>query len=137
MFDHRSVTKKYFKLQMGFQELVEGRLRSSYGYEYERLTTQAARSRSWMKKRLIKGLRLSRPRKLILKLNKGFSLVLFPKRVVRMYTDVVNRMMVDDDGMCPTPTPTPTIIFSSQWGLPVLSHSRVLKSRKRERYRHQ
>lgn len=103
-------------LQMGFQELAEGRLRS----RYERLTTddvKAARPRrSWVKKMngRLKGLRLSRSRKLILK---GFSVVLFPRRVVRIYTDIVNRMMVD--GICPT------IIFSSQWGLPVLSHSSV------------
>ncbi|KAL6323985.1 hypothetical protein AAG906_006256 [Vitis piasezkii] len=79
---------------MGFQELAEGRLRS----RYERLATddvKAARPRrSWVKKMngRLKGLRLSRSRKLILK---GFSVVLVPRRVVRIYTDIVNRMMVD------------------------------------------
>lgn len=102
---------------MGFRELAEGRPRNGY----ERLTAadhvKAARPRrSWVKKMngRLKGLRISRSRKLTLK---GLSVVVFPRRVVRIYSDMVNRMMMDC--MCPS------IVFSSQWGFPVLSHSSV------------
>lgn len=72
--------------------------------------------RHWVKKMngRLKGLRLSRSRRLTLKV---FSVVVLSSRIGRIYTKVVNRMKIE--GGCPA------IIFSTQWGLPVLSHPSV------------
>lgn len=111
-------------LQKGLQDLVAGRVRC----RYERLICDddhqekvMARPRSssrkcyWVKKmngRLIKGLRLSpRSRKLTLK---ALSAAVVPSKIIRMYADVLDRMKMD--GLCPN------LIFSAQWGLPVLSY---------------
>ncbi|BFG36687.1 hypothetical protein CerSpe_229610 [Prunus speciosa] len=98
---------------MGFQG---GRL----GCQYEKLTKRNEKvgrpGRHWVKKMngRLKGLRLSRSRKLTLKI---FSAVVWPSRFARICSDIVNRMKVDGA--------YPSIIFSTQWGLPVLSHSSV------------
>ncbi|XVE63190.1 hypothetical protein DITRI_Ditri06bG0180400 [Diplodiscus trichospermus] len=78
---------------------------------YEKLRNDpnkvARPSRRWVKNMSggLKGLRLSRSRKLSLKI---FS-------IARIYADIVGRMMMDA-GLCPN------IIFSTRWGLPTLSH---------------
>ncbi|KAK2966186.1 hypothetical protein RJ640_008752 [Escallonia rubra] len=101
-------------LQMGFGEMVERR-RSK---RYERLTDDDEKmpspKRRWVKRMngRLKGLRLSRSRKLNWK---AFSVVILPKRIARIYADIVKRIM-KMDAVCPG------IIFSCQWGLPVLSH---------------
>ncbi|KAL6951973.1 hypothetical protein U1Q18_035595, partial [Sarracenia purpurea var. burkii] len=93
-----------------------GRWRS----RYEKLSSideKGARPRrGWVTKMngKLKGLRLSRSRKLNWK---AFSIVLSPRRIAEMYNDIVNRLMMDDTG--------PSIIFSGQWGLPVLSPSKL------------
>ena len=102
--------------QMGFQDVVGGRL----GCHYEKLTKSNEKvgrpGRHWVKKMngRLKGLRLSRSRKLTLKI---FSAVVWPSRFARICSDIVNKMKADGA--------YPTIIFSTQWGLPVLSHSSV------------
>lgn len=75
----------------------------------------------WVKKMngRLKGLRLSRSRKLTLKV---FSVVVLSSRITKLYAEVAKTMKID--GLCPN------IIFSTQWGLPVLSHPSV-KCRKR------
>jgi hypothetical protein len=56
----------------------------------------------------LRGLRLSRSRKF-------FSTVLFSSRIVRIYNEVVNRIMNMESSY-------PVIVLPTQWGLPVLSH---------------
>ncbi|KAH7542870.1 hypothetical protein FEM48_Zijuj02G0121100 [Ziziphus jujuba var. spinosa] len=95
--------------------MVEGRIR----YRYEKLSSNmniekvaSPGRRHWVKKMngRLKGLRLSRSRRLTLKV---FSVVVLSSRIGRIYTKVVNRMKIE--GGCPA------IIFST----PVLSHPSV------------
>ncbi|XVF56885.1 hypothetical protein PTKIN_Ptkin06aG0156300 [Pterospermum kingtungense] len=77
---------------------------------YEKLRNDPNKERPrkrWVKKMRggLKGLRLSRSRKLSLKI---FS-------IARIYIDIVDRMKMDA-GICPN------IMFSTHWGLPTLSH---------------
>ncbi|GLU00198.1 hypothetical protein SLE2022_175800 [Rubroshorea leprosula] len=93
------------------------------GLRYEKLkhgdeTTKVGRPRKRWVKKMKGGIRLSRSRKLIFK---AFSMVVLAGRVARVYADIIDRMKMD--GFCPN------IIFSTQWGLPVLSHP-SLKCRK-------
>lgn len=98
---------------MGFQDLVGSRLRCRYK-KLNNADEKVARPRScWVQKgngRGLKGLRLSRSRKIILK---AFSVMVSPIRIARIYGDIANRV---NDGVCPA------IIFPTQWGLPVVSH---------------
>ena len=103
--------------QMGFQDIVGGGL----GFQYEKLRKRnekmgRAGRHIWVKKMngRLKGFKLSRSKKLSLKV---FSVVVWPSRITRIYGEVVNRLKTD--GVYPN------IIFSTQWGLPVLSHSSV------------
>ncbi|GLT34165.1 hypothetical protein SLA2020_086980 [Shorea laevis] len=94
-----------------------------HGLRYEKLkhvgdTTKVGRPRKRWVKKMKGGIRLSRSRKLIFK---AFSMVVLGGRVARVYADIIDRMKMD--GLCPS------IIFSTQWGLPVLSHP-SLKCRK-------
>ncbi|GLT45405.1 hypothetical protein SLA2020_192380 [Shorea laevis] len=87
-----------------------------HGLRYEKLkhgggTTKVGRPRKRWVKKMKGGIRLSRSRKLIFK---AFSMVVLAGRVARVYADIIDRMKMD--GLCPS------IIFSTQWGLPVLSH---------------
>ncbi|KAH6837679.1 hypothetical protein C2S53_000963 [Perilla frutescens var. hirtella] len=92
---------------------------------YEKLSSgeekaAAARTRRlWLKKlsRRGKGLKLSRSRR---KLNwKPFSIMLMlSRKIARKYVDFVKRLKMDE--ACPA------IVFSFQWGLPVLSHQREI-----------
>ncbi|PON75838.1 hypothetical protein TorRG33x02_244520 [Trema orientale] len=105
-------------LQMGFQEIVGGRQRC----RYEKLSglddkvSKPGFGRCWVKKTngRLKGLRLSRSRKITLKV---FSVVVLTSKIAKIYSEIVNRMSID--GVCPG------IVFTSQWGLPILSHSSV------------
>ncbi|KAB1199977.1 hypothetical protein CJ030_MR0G008822 [Morella rubra] len=103
---------------MGFQDLVGGRLK----WRYKKLTNTdekvARPRRRWVQKMngRLKGLRLTRPRKLTLK---AFSMMVLQIRIARIYADIANRM--NTDGVCPA------IIFPNQWGLPVLSHASVCR----------
>lgn len=101
---------------MGLQDLVGGGLR----FQYEKLSKRNEKNgRSgrhiWVKKMngRLKGFRLSRSRKFTLKV---FSVV-WPIRIARIYSEIVNRLKID--GVYPN------IVFCTQWGLPVLSHSSV------------
>ncbi|XP_059458953.1 uncharacterized protein LOC132188493 [Corylus avellana] len=99
--------------QMGFQDLLSRRLRYCRYKKLNNADEKVARPRScWVQKRngRLKGLRLSRSRKIILK---AFSVMVLPIRIARIYADIVNRV---NDGVCPA------IIFPTQWGLPVVSH---------------
>ena len=102
---------------MGFQDTVGEGL----GFQYEKLRKRnekmgRAGRHIWVKKMngRLKGFKLSRSRKLSLKV---FSVVVWQSRIARIYGEIVNRLKTD--GVYPN------IIFSTQWGLPVLSHSSV------------
>ena len=106
-------------LQMGFQYLATKRMRSGY----EKLTRPNQKvvrlgRRCWVKSvnGRLRGLRLSRPRKLSLRA--FLSTVLLPSRIVRVYTDVVNRMNLENI--------YPAVVLPTQWGLPVISHPSVV-----------
>lgn len=72
----------------------------------------------------LKGLRLLQSRKLIWK---PFSVnLILSRRIARIYADIVKGMKKMDE-ICPA------IVFSCQWGLPILSHSSV-SSRKKVRF---
>jgi hypothetical protein len=82
---------------------------------YEKLTNKRMMMRvrkhcNWVKSLngRLRGLRLSRSRKF-------FSTVLFSSRIVRIYNEVVNRIMNMESSY-------PVIVLPTQWGLPVLSH---------------
>jgi hypothetical protein len=97
---------------MGFQDLVGKRLRCRYK-KLNNADEKVARPRScWVQKGngRLKGLRLSRSRKIIMK---AFSVMVLPIRIARIYGDIANRV---NGGVCPA------IIFPTQWGLPVVSH---------------
>jgi len=96
-------------LKLGWQYLGTKRRRCGY----EKLTSSSEKMmrdgrRCWVKSvnGRLRGLRLSRCRKLSL---------LFSSRIVRLYTEVVNTMNMENI--------YPAIVLSTQWGLPVLSHS--------------
>ncbi|KAL2491049.1 Uncharacterized protein Adt_26677 [Abeliophyllum distichum] len=96
------------------------------GRRYERLRSDDDKVGKpkwcWMKKMngKLKGLRLLQSRKLIWK---PFSInLILSRRIARIYADIVEGMKMDE--ICPA------IVFSCQWGLPILSHSSV-RSRKR------
>ncbi|KAK7337629.1 hypothetical protein VNO77_18212 [Canavalia gladiata] len=105
-------------LLKGWQYLATKRMRCGY----EKLTNptqkmmRIGRRCCWVKSMngRLRGLRLSRSRKL--------SLVVLSSRIVRMCTEVVNRMNMENI--------YPTIVLPTQWGLPVLSHNSHLCRRK-------
>lgn len=92
---------------------------------YEKLTSpskkiiRVGRSCSWVKSvnGRLRGLRLSRrTKKLSLR---SFSIILLSSRIVRIYNEVVNRIMKMENTY-------PTIVLPTQWGFPVLSHPSVV-----------
>ncbi|OAY43889.1 hypothetical protein MANES_08G105911v8 [Manihot esculenta] len=102
---------------MGIQDIIGLQLR----YRYEKLISSdeklaKSRRRSWVKKLNggLKGLRLSRSRKLTFK---ALSVMVLPSRIARVYADIISRIKIEDL--------YPNIIFSTQLGLPVLSHPSV------------
>ncbi|CAL5399154.1 unnamed protein product [Camellia sinensis] len=103
---------------MGFEDVVGGR----WTTRYKRLTSSdrekvAVRPRRRWVTRMngkLKGFRLPQSKRLNWK---AFSIVMLPRRMAQICAEVVNRMKTDE--ICPA------IIFSGQWGLPVLSHSNV------------
>nr|KYP71693.1 hypothetical protein KK1_010962 [Cajanus cajan] len=84
---------------------------------YEKLTSSRDGRRCWVKcvNGRLRGLRLSRCRKVSLG-------VVLSSRIVRVYSEVVNRMNMQNM--------YPAIVLSTQWGLPVLSHSSHLCTRR-------
>jgi hypothetical protein len=100
---------------MGFQNFFGRHLRCRYKKLNNADEKVARPRRCWVQKRngRLKGLRLSRSRKLILK---AFSVMVLPIRIARFYADIANRM---NDSVCPA------IVFPTQWGLPVVSHLSV------------
>nr|GMD43874.1 TRNA-specific 2-thiouridylase [Ipomoea batatas] len=74
----------------------------------------------WVVRR-VRGLRLSGSRsKKKLKYWKAFCVVILPRRIARVYGEIAKRVKIMEN-VCPA------IVFSSsQWGLPVLSHSTLL-----------
>lgn len=114
---HYYLSLKTFKkkfISMLLQKMFEGHLST----RYEVLTSvdpEVERPRRcWSKKmnRRLKGFRVSRLRKLNWK---AYSVVIWSRKLARIYAEVVNRILKIQD-VCPG------IIFSCQWGLPVLSH---------------
>ncbi|KAK7397061.1 hypothetical protein VNO78_18228 [Psophocarpus tetragonolobus] len=106
-------------LKMGWQYLASKRMRCGY----EKLTSSSEKvvrdgRRCWVKclNGRLRGLRLSRCRKLSL------GVLVLSSRIVRMYSQLVNTMINMDNN--------PAILLSSQWGLPVLSHSSHLCTRR-------
>ncbi|XWS58034.1 hypothetical protein CRYUN_Cryun08bG0000500 [Craigia yunnanensis] len=95
-------------LQIHFRSILRGHPMQC---RYEKLRNDpnkvARPRRRWVKKINggLKGLRLSRSRKLSLK----------TLSIARIYADIVDRRKMDA-GLCPN------IIFSTHWGLPTLSH---------------
>nr|XP_009603513.1 uncharacterized protein LOC104098476 [Nicotiana tomentosiformis] len=90
--------------------------------EVEDLKVASRPRRCWLIKKMngrLKGIKLSRSRKLNWK---AFSMVILPRRIARIYGEIVKRMKNMED-VCPA------IVFSCHWGFPVLSHSTV-KSRR-------
>ncbi|KAK7379133.1 hypothetical protein VNO80_04586 [Phaseolus coccineus] len=108
-------------LKWGWQYLASKRRRCGYeklSSSGEKMMMRGGR-RCWVKSvnGRLRGLRLSRCRKLSL------AVVLFSSRIVRLYTEVVKRMNMENI--------YPAIVLSTQWGLPVLSHSsHVCRSRR-------
>ena len=71
----------------------------------------------WVKKmngkgKLIRGVKISRCRRVVN--SKRFSFVLFPRKIGRIYSEIVKRL-IELDGS--------SIIFSTTWGIPVLSNT--------------
>lgn len=102
------------QLKMGFQR-VSHKSQSHGIRRYERLggvEEKVTNSRKCYGR--FKGLRLSHSRKLNWK---AFSEVSLPRKIARLYGEIVKRMKMEE--ICPA------IVFSCQWGLPVLSHSTV------------
>ncbi|CAO2827670.1 unnamed protein product [Amaranthus hypochondriacus] len=71
----------------------------------------------WVKKmngkgKLIRGVKISRCRRVVNL--KRFSLVLFPRKIGRIYSEIVKRL-IELDGS--------SIIFATTWGIPVLSNN--------------
>uniref|UniRef100_A0A3Q7EPH1 Uncharacterized protein n=1 Tax=Solanum lycopersicum TaxID=4081 RepID=A0A3Q7EPH1_SOLLC len=90
---------------------------------YERLVEERVivirPRRCWLIKKMngrFRGFKLSKSRKLNWKSFSSF--VILPKRVARIYGEIVKRMKNMED-VCPA------FVLSCQWGLPVLSHSPV------------
>lgn len=114
-------------MKMDPQQVIEARLRT----RYERLICDDVetvmvlpRRRRIMKKingrtLIRKGIRLTRARKLNWKAI--FGAIIWPKRIAKIYGDIFARMKMDDV--------YPGIVFSCQWGLPVISHHQTLKCR--------
>lgn len=99
-------------LKMGWQNLGTKRIRSGY----EKLPSSDQKmvkdgKRCWVKSLngRLRGIRLSRFRKVSLRV------VLSISRVVRIYSEFINRMNMENM--------YPAIVLPTQWGLPVLSHS--------------
>ncbi|EEF50051.1 conserved hypothetical protein [Ricinus communis] len=63
----------------------------------------------------LKGIRLPRSRKFTFK---ALSVMVLPSRIARVYADTISRIKMMDDLY-------PNIIFSTQLGLPVLSHPSI------------
>ncbi|KAL9332404.1 hypothetical protein ACSQ67_002014 [Phaseolus vulgaris] len=103
-------------LKLGWQYLGGKRRRCGY----EKMSSSGEKMmrggrRCWVKfvNGRLRGLRLSRCRKLSLAV----------VRIVRLYSEVVERMKMENM--------YPAIVLSTQWGLPVLSHSsHVCRSRR-------
>ncbi|KAL3573322.1 hypothetical protein D5086_023935 [Populus alba] len=115
---------------MGF-EAVAG-MRSRFRYEklgndeeqyHEKLMARPRRRHCWVKKMngRVKGLRLSRSRKLTFK---ALSVILMPSpssRIAKVYAHIIDRIKIMDDLNL-----YPNIILSTRWGLPVRSKHRFL-----------
>ncbi|KAG5244592.1 TRNA-specific thiouridylase [Salix suchowensis] len=124
-------------LQMGFQAnaVIPSRFRyeklNNGGDQYhEKLMARPRRRRCWVKKMnggVKRCLRLSRSRKLTFK---ALSVILMPtpnSRIAKVYAHVIDRIkMMDDLSLYPN------IIFSTHWGLPVLSHPHPSVKKKRK-----
>ncbi|RDX74392.1 hypothetical protein CR513_45872, partial [Mucuna pruriens] len=103
---------------MGWQYLATKRMRC--GYEKLKSSSQKMMRdgrRCWVKSLngRLRGLRLSRSRKVSL------GVVLLSNRILRIYTEVVNRINMENI--------YPAILLSTHWGLPVLSHSSHVRTR--------
>lgn len=99
---------------MLLQKMFEGHLSTRYEVLMSVDPKLGRPRRRWSQKlnSRLKGFRVSRLRKLNWK---AYSVVIWSKKIARIYAELVNRIL-NIQGVCPG------IIFSCQWGLPVLSH---------------
>ncbi|KAH7835117.1 hypothetical protein Vadar_023018 [Vaccinium darrowii] len=101
---------------MSFQDVVGGRWRYRYekltSIDHEKAAARPKRRRAMKMNGKFRGIRLSRWRKLNWK---AFSMFISPRRIAEMYGEIIKRMKMMDD-ICPA------LVFSGQWGLPVVSH---------------
>ncbi|KAK7284408.1 hypothetical protein RJT34_19154 [Clitoria ternatea] len=113
-------------VQMGWQYL--GTKRIMRGGGYEKLTSPSDEKmmrvgkRCWVKSMngRLRGIRLSRCRKFSLG---AFSTIVLSSKIVRIYSEVVNRMNMENM--------YPAIVLPTQWGLPVLSHPSLVCRRRK------
>ncbi|KAK9670058.1 hypothetical protein RND81_13G173900 [Saponaria officinalis] len=105
-------------MQMGFQNLLPR-------YRYEKLISEdyggkmkVRRRCFWVKKmngKMMKGIKMSKSKRFNWK---AYSLILFPRKIARIYNEVVKRLIDLNCG-------SNNIILTSTWGIPVLSHHPV------------
>lgn len=98
--------------------VFQGRIQSSTEGRYQRLRDEAERAvrprRRWLwkVKGKVRSFRVSPSKRL-----KWMRFIVVPRRIAELYAGIVKTMRKDEV--------YPTIIFSCQWGLPVLSHPTV------------
>uniref|UniRef100_A0A7N0U821 Uncharacterized protein n=1 Tax=Kalanchoe fedtschenkoi TaxID=63787 RepID=A0A7N0U821_KALFE len=111
-----SIMGSHFHQDVGCQ-----RLRN----RYKKLTDddddeKAARPRKrWVVRKMsggVRGVRLARTRRFTFR---ALSVMLMPKSIAALCSEILARLRTE--GVCPS------IVFSSQWGLPVLSHSSSIR----------
>ncbi|KAL8061378.1 hypothetical protein ABFX02_02G082500 [Erythranthe guttata] len=114
---------------MNYKQILRPEFQDSAKYERlvsrrsdEKTNTIRARRLMCTKKvhgRVKLGVKLSRSRKVNWK---PFSIMfMLPKKIAKIYGCFMKRMKMDEA--------FPAIIFSCQWGLPILSHSYLINSR--------
>ncbi|GMH06690.1 hypothetical protein Nepgr_008530 [Nepenthes gracilis] len=108
-------------LETALHALEAGMVRSRGGYvklssRCDDEKVAGLRRRRWTKKmrRSLRGVKLWRCRKVNWR---TFSIVMLPRRIGRVYADMMK--FLEMEGVWPN------LIFSTNWGLPVLSHSSV------------
>ncbi|KAK4282661.1 hypothetical protein QN277_014010 [Acacia crassicarpa] len=107
--------------EMGFHYFGERRMRRGYdrltSCDDQKMSRSNTTTRRWIKclKGRLRGFRLLKCKKVSVK---AISAVLISSKIVRMYSDIVNRLNLE--------TVRPAIVLSTQWGLPVLSHPSVI-----------
>ncbi|KAL9229481.1 hypothetical protein vseg_004943 [Gypsophila vaccaria] len=112
-------------MQMSFQNLVPK-------HRYQKLITEENHGNNnnnkktnnvsrvrrrcfWVKKtngKMLKGVKMSKPKRVNWK---AYSLIVFPRKIARIYREVVKKLIELNCGS--------NLILTSTWGIPVLSHA--------------